>query len=109
VSCPRDSYFDTAWNDVMIIRLIELREKNYTYPQMTDIINKEFSTQLTITHTAHGWKGSVVKKLEHLKENQINWTQYNDDELLRRDTIKMLDRLKHDKNRYFRKEGERQW
>lgn len=107
--CPRTEVFETFWTDKMIIRLIELRIQGNTYQQINDSINKEFGTNFTLTNTPHGWKGAVVKKLEHLKENSIEWIGYTDDTLLNRDTIRMLSQKKQNKNRYFKRDGLMKW
>jgi len=90
----------TWWSEEMIDELISLDELGCKGKDKTDKINIKFSCMLTGKHTEKGYKGSVTKKLEHLKTNKINWSIYTDDVKLTSDTINIYNENKSI-NRYW--------
>lgn len=108
-NCPRGGMFGAFWKKEMIIRLCEYRVQNKTYQEITDSINKEFGTEFTLSNSSHGYKGAVVKKLEHLKENSVEWEKYTNDAELKRDTDNMFKNKRNTKNRYFKTDGLMKW
>jgi hypothetical protein len=84
----------TWWSEEMIDELISLDELGCLGRDKTEKINIKFGCKLTGKQTDKGYKGSVTKKLEHVKENKINWSQYTNNERLTSDTIKLYDENK---------------
>jgi len=83
----------------MIYRLCELMEKGYSYKDITTMLNQEFSLNLQGHSSPKGFKGAIVKKIEKLRQNSIDWQNYTDDEKLYFDTLRLFNSL-YDKNRY---------
>lgn len=102
--CPFHQYMDidrTWWDFSKIYRMCELFESGINYKKATEILNKDFNINLCGKSTSKGYKGSLVKKFEHMKENSIDWSSYNNDEKLIQDTIILFKTLKEKKNRYI--------
>ena len=75
----------TFWNKDIVKRLCEVFDKGYRYKICTQKINDEFNLNLPIQKRPNnkGWRGPVVKKMEHLREMKVLWKEDDSDDKLR--------------------------